>query len=428
MMFVVCVVDLVAQDSLSLTLEDAIRVGLKNNVDIITSGLRVQSSEFAEKEAASNYLPKVTLNGSYNRNIDKQVIFLPEGFGTGGPTRIGLNNNFNTSIDLTVPIYSQSYHATRTYSSHNKELATEVGRGTKQATINSIRKSYFQALASYQAIAVRKKALDNALQNRSIVEDKLDHGLATSFDKTSADVKVKVAENNLLDSRKQAKITANTLKLLLGIDIGVNLDLSDSLSLTPEEEIAVADSDNLSSNSALRQSKLQETIAQHQLNITRAAYFPSLSAVGSYQYQSQQNDFNFDQYRWVKTSYIGLKLQIPMFNGMVTRNKVQQAIVSQKISKLQMDYSTRNLQSQMNQVLTELQYSRDKVELQKENVSISESALVLIKERYNFGKGTFIEVSSAELDLVSARLNYLQAILEYKLAFYDYLLLIGKEN
>ncbi len=424
----VVVTTLTAQDSLWLTLDDAINLAVKNNVEIGTSELRIQSSEFASKEALSNYLPKVTLAGSYNRNIDKQVIFLPEGFGGGGPTRIGLNNNFSTSIDLSIPIYSQTSHANRTYSDRNKDLVKEAARGTKQSIINNVRKAYFQSVAAREAIEVRRKALLNARQNSFNVDEKLNNGLATNFDKTSSRVKVKVAENNLFDAEKQAMIVENNLKLLIGVDINIKLKMLDSLVVSPQETLPADDIENVELNSTLRQTRLQEMLAQNQLDITRAAYFPTLTAVGSYQYQSQQNDFNFDQYRWVKTSYAGLKLQLPIFNGMVTRNKVQQAIVAQKISGLQKDYTSRNLRSQIDQVLTQLRYSRDKVELQQENIEVSEIALAMIKERYNFGKGTFIEVNSAELDLVSARLNYLQAVLDYKTAYYDYILLTGTEN
>jgi outer membrane protein TolC len=416
-----------AQDSLSLTLEEVVAIALGSNVDVNVSAFRVESAEFGVKEAAGNYLPRLTLNGTYNRNIDKQVIFLPETFG-GGPTRIGLNNNFSTSLDLTLPIYSQANHTNKAYTGRNRDLAKENSRGTKQSVVNNIRKSYYQAVAAYETIHVRQKALANAIENSSNVEERLANGLATEFDRASARVKVKVAQNELLNAEREAELRANSLKVAGGIDVGTRVKLLDSLTLTGEERSFTGEEESISLNSSLRQTLLQEMVAKQQVNATKASYFPTLSVVGSYQYQSQQNDFNFDNYRWVKTSYVGLKLQVPLFNGMVTRNKVQQAVFSQKIARLQNEYTERNVESKLKEVLTQLQYSKEKIALQKENVAVSERALELTKERFNFGKGTFIEISSGELDLVSARLNYLQAVLEFKTAYYDYLLLTGREN
>lgn len=155
---------LAAQGSVSFTLSDVIELALKNNPDISIAEYQVTSSGYSVSEAKGNYLPKVTLNGKYNRNIDKQVIFLPEGLGPGGATEIGSDNNFSTYLDLSIPVYSKSNFTNREYAQHNFQLQTEVLRGTRQAIIVNVKKSYFAHLAALAAVRVREKGLENSLE------------------------------------------------------------------------------------------------------------------------------------------------------------------------------------------------------------------------------------------------------------------------
>jgi outer membrane protein len=420
--------ELVAQDPVKINLREAIQHALENNTDISIAKYQVSGSGYSVSESKGNYLPKVTLYGTYNRNIDKQVIFLPEGLGLGGATEIGSDNNFSAYVDFSIPLYSRSNLANREYAQHNFQLMGEILRGTRQLTIMNVKKSYFAHLAALSAVTVREKGLENALENLRFTQGKLDEGVATEFDKASAEVRVTVARNNLLESRSRVVPTANNLKLVLGLPIESGIQLTDSLTLS-ESEIFFSDGlDRLLHNSTLKQSELRVMAARQQVSVLRAVYFPVVTAVGTYQYQSQENDFNLSRYDWIKTSAVGLRLQVSLFNGTVTRNKVQQALMAEKIAEAQKEYASRNSQSQLQQLLSQLNYAKQRVVLQSENVAITENALALVKERYNYGRGTFLEVNNAELEYTTARLSYLQAVLDYKYTYYDFELLIGIEN
>jgi outer membrane protein len=420
--------ELMAQDPVNVSLSEAIELALKNNQDISIAEYQVARSGYSVSEAKGNYLPKVTVNGTYTWNIDKQVIFLPEGLGPGGATEIGSNNNFSTYLDLSVPVYSKSNFASREYAQHNFQLQGEVLRGIRQVVVVNVKKSYLAYLAALSAVKVREKGLENSLENLRSTETKLIAGVATEFDKASAAVKVTVARNNLLEIQSQIIPTANTLKLLLGLPVEAELQLTDSLFLSEDEVFFSEDPNDLLHNSSLKQNELSVAAAKQQVSVLHSAYFPTLSAIGTYQYQSQENDFNLSQYDWVKTSSLGLRLQVPLFNGTVTRNRVQQALMAEKIAETQKEYTSKNNRAKFQQLLSQLTYTKQRVLLQSENIAITERALALVKERYSYGKSTVLEVSNAELECITARLGYLQAVVDYKSAYYDFELLIGKEN
>ena len=206
------------------------------------------------------------------------------------------------------------------------------------------------------------------------------------------------------------------------------INLTDSVAMTAEELASVDEINDIRGNSELKQSEIKSEMAKKQLSQIKAAYFPTFSAMGTYQFQGQENSLDVFHYDWVKTSAIGLRLQFPIFNGMVTRHRIQQAIQAEHIAKARQQYTSDRSQAQLKQLQTEIRFTRKRIEFQTENIALAENALALVKERYRYGKGTFLEVNVAELEYINARLVYLQAIMDYKNAYCDYELLIGIEN
>jgi outer membrane protein len=423
-----CCVYSIAQERVSMSLNEAIDIALKSNIEVVIAERQINISEYSVKEAKGHYMPKVTLNGSYSRNIDKQVIFLPEGLGPGGATKIGSDNNFTSYLDLSIPLFSKYNAVNKVYAHSNYNLQYEGLRGTRQTVSANVKKAYFTYLLAMEIVKVRGKALENARENFKNTQTKLLEGVATEFEETTAQVKIATARNNLLEAQSQLIPASNKFKLLLGLPIESEISLTDSIFFNEEELTWFEDPTNLHENSEFRQKEIKVDISKRQTALRRADYFPSLSATGTYQLQSQENNLDFLQYNWVKTSAVGLRLQFPLFNGMVTRNRIKQAMQAERIAEVQKEYTSKHNQSQFNQLQSQLNYAKKRIELYNENISLAEKALGLVKERYHYGKGTFLEVNNAELEYVTARLTYLQAVMDYKSAYYDLELLMGIEN
>ena len=172
----------------------------------------------------------------------------------------------------------------------------------------------------------------------------------------------------------------------------------------------------------------QVLLAQWQTGMARAAYYPVLSGTGTYQYQSQQNDFRFSQYQWVLTSAVGLRLQVPLFNGMITRSRVQQSLLAEGIARIELNHACGYNEARFAELVSRLNYSKERIAVQRDNIQLAEKAVTLVKERYHYGRASLLEVNSAELDYVSARLSYFQSIADYKTKYCDIQLLVGHEN
>lgn len=419
-------IESVAQESVALSLNEAVGLAVKNNADITVARHNATSAEYGVRESKGNFLPKLNLIGNYTRNIDKPVIFLPQEFGLGGATEIGANNNFNTYLDLSVPLYSKYNITARNYAQSHLYWQQENLRGTQKAVIAEVKKAYLACLLAVEAVRVRERALANAEQNHSDILYRVDQGTATEYDGTAAKVRASNFRIDLLEAQAQIIPVENNLRLLLGLSPQTGLTLTDSLYLTGEELTISSIDTGLLNNSSLRQKELMMQVAAQQTAMARSSYFPVLSGNGVYQYQSQQNNFHFPDYNWVLSSSLGLRLQVPIFNGTITRNKIQQAIISENIAKTQKDQVSRFNDAKFAQLISTLAYLRQRITAQADNIVLAARAVELIKERYRYGKANLLEVNSAELDYITARLNYLQSVVDYKSTYCDLELITGK--
>lgn len=418
-----------AQDSIPLNLESAIELAIQKNTDIAIANYQVESTEFALKEAKGNFLPKLYLNANYNRNINRQVIFLPDGLGMGGAaTELGAYNDYRASLNLALPVFSNFNHFNKKITETRLTYQNEIGRDTRLKVVNATKKAYFNYLVAQEMVKVQRTQLENAEQILGDIEIRIRQGTLTDYDLTTAKVQVTQAKNSLLEAQNIILPLANNLKLVLGLKTDAILKLTEPIELW-ENELALEDdaSKILSQNSTLKQLELDIEVKENQIKLAKSAFYPTLDAVGVYNYQVQEDGFNLSDYQWVNTSFVGLQLQFSIFNGNITRNKVQQAEIAKNISEEQKEYTTEAIQMQLQEILSHLDFSKQKIEVQLENMDLTEEAFRLAKKRYEFGVGTFLEVNNAQLSFTQARLFWLQAISDYKSAYYDYQLLIGQD-
>lgn len=418
-----------AQDSIPLNLESAIELALLKNSDINIAEYQINTTEYALKEAKGNFLPKLYLNANYNRNINRQVIFLPDGLGMGGAaTELGADNDYRASLNLSLPVFSNFNQVNKEIAETHLTYQTELGRDTRQKVVNATKKSYFNYLVAQEIVKVQKTQLKNAEQILADIDIRRRQGTLTDYDFTTAKVQVTQAKNSLLEAQNTILPLANNLKLVLGLKKDDALKLTEPIEILEQELTIVDDSPEvLMENSTLKQLELDIELKKNQIKLAKSAFYPMLDAVGVYNYQAQEDGFNLADYQWVNTSFVGLQLQFSIFNGNITKNKVQQAEIAKHISEEQKEYTTEAIQMQLQEVLSHLDFSKQKIEVQLENMDLTEEAFRLAKRRYEFGVGTVLEVNNAQLSYTQARLFWLQAISDYKVAYYDYQLLIGQD-
>lgn len=200
---------------------------------------------------------------------------------------------------------------------------------------------------------------------------------------------------------------------------------ADIAAAIPSPDIIYAEALGIKPEIAAQQLKLKGT--EHNIKIARAGYYPTLSLSGgmgtNYYTTSGFKSDNFStQLRNNFSQYIGLNLNIPIFNRFQTRNSIRTAKIQRENQQLQLDNTKKTLYQEIQKVYYNTLNALSKEQSSLEAVKNTQTAFNLMQAKYENGKATITEFNESkntylksESDLVQARYEnlYQHALLEF---------------
>ena len=175
----------------------------------------------------------------------------------------------------------------------------------------------------------------------------------------------------------------------------------------------------------VQSAQLAVSSADCNIDLARSGYYPTLSLSGGlgtnyYTTSGFPSDGFSTQLKNNFSQYIGLNLNIPIFNRFSTRNNIRSAKIERDNYLLQLDNTKKTLYKEIQQVCQNAVTAQAKYESSTQAVQSSKDAFTLMQAKYENGKATITEFNEsknnylrAESDLVQARyeLLYQQALI-----------------
>jgi len=154
---------------------------------------------------------------------------------------------------------------------------------------------------------------------------------------------------------------------------------------------------------------------------------PSLSLTGNYSKNAQRNQFNFfGKGDWFTTSYVGLNLSVPIFNGFARTSRVARSRIELKQTENQIESLKQSIDGEVEQSKINFKSALATMNFQKENMKLAENVYNQTKKKFESGTGSNTEITAAQTDLVTAQTNYISALYSAIIAKVDYLKATGK--
>jgi outer membrane protein TolC len=245
-------------------------------------------------------------------------------------------------------------------------------------------------------------------------------GVAADIDTLQAFLSVENIKPDLIEAKNQAVIVRTKFKNIIGLDLVQNVILSDSLVYQPGEypqDASAAYAEALAARPEVRQFELQVEADAQNVSKTRAERFPTITAVGQLQAQTQFDDGTaIENTDWPVTSYIGAQVSLPLFTGFRTSAQVEQAKLGRLQSIARHEDLKADIRAELEMTLSDLEESRKRIEVQDRTIRTAERSYEITQLRFREGIGSQLELSEAELQLNKAKTNYLQAVYDYLIA------------
>ncbi len=412
-----------AQDTLRLTLDQALEIALSESNTIKIADMTVEKTGYAKKGSYAALYPNVSANGSYQRTLLKQVMVMDMG-DQPMEIKVGRDNNINTSATASMPLVNAQLWESLKLSGMDVEMAVEQARSSRIGMIKQVKQAFYAVLLAQESLHVVAEVYDNAQKNYEKTLQRFNVGKVSEVERLRAQVSMLNAEPNV-SSAENAVLLANwQLKAVMGIDLGTNIKVEGDLNNYTEEMLTpYVSEENLENNSSLIQLGIQDRMLESTIRMQKRQYLPTLAASINYNYSAMGDE----DLRWFPSSNAALSLSIPIFDGFQKHYSIQQSKVTKNMLALQREDTERNLRIAIRNYNDQIALCVKNYQAANATVEIAQKSYEISEKMYEVGKATLVELNDAQLALQQAQLTQAQAIYNYMMTKASLDELIGKE-
>jgi outer membrane protein TolC len=396
----------------ALSLEDAIKLAIENNLATLLAKERRNEARGLEKEARAGLLPNIS-GAAYQASVTENLAalgFTPGRFPGFTSTFIGPFKNFDARVRLEQTIFSLS--ALRTFQAGRAgvriaEMEEDLAR-EQVATATAL--AYLESMRADRAVSAAQANVTLAQTLLKLAQDQRDAGVATGVDVTRAETRQAQEQVWLARAQTDSEEARLQLQRIVGLPLASSLTLTDPLRFVapvlPPIETAVAQAEDTRAEVRVAQAQVSES--DYQKRAARAEQLPSLEFLGDYGL-SGITPTNTD----LPTRRAAVQLNVPIFNGGLTRGRIQAAISRARQAELQLASIRGQVEEDVRLAFVGLRTTAETVRAADLTVTLAERELEMARDRFRAGVADNIEVVNAQTVLANARLDQVTALAVY---------------
>ncbi len=402
-----------AQTTPGFSLKDCVDYGLKNFGTTRIAQYQTETANQQARQALGQYLPQVSATGTSIDNLKLQQSIIPAGVLGPDPRVFIIGQKYQTTLtaQVTQPIFDRSLLIGLKANKPNQQLAALNTRQTREDIIYNIASNYYQVFVAQQQIALLRDNLQRTQQVLNILKLQRDNGVIQPVDYTRSEVNYNSTQSQLTLAENDLNLALNRLKYQMGYPADQNLALADSAVLTqlPTLEQTPFEARNLVS---FQQSEANLALQRLQLQRIRAGYIPTLGLTASYgtvNLGAQTIDKLFTNF--VGFGNVGLRLSIPIFDGLQRDAQVQQQKLTVVTQEEQQKLNVASYRLQFNNAQSQLQRNQASVQNDDRNVKLAQDVYNITTLQYRQGTKSLTDLLNADTSYRQAQSNYINSLI-----------------
>lgn len=388
----------------NLDLDQAIRLVLENHPAIKQAQQYVAASGGLVAQKRSAYYPEIKAHGTYSRIGPVPSLEVP------GRGEIDFyphdNYDFHVALKQTVLDFGRrpaKVELARSFEESARENVAYMKSNLVYRTIGN----FYLILLLGKNIEVVDEELEALNQHLAVAEKKVETGTGIDFDVLTTRVKVAEATNMKIDIENELEKQTTAFRELLGLSQEDSIEVVGEFTLreikiNPDSLIELA----LERLPEARLSRQAETSADIQYGLDAKGDRPTLDMVLDFGFKNGYTpDLNKLEANWIA----GVRLEVPVFNGFLTRHKKSASYASLLAAREYSSSVERQVKADVKQAIADFEAAEEKVKTSEVQVEYAEAALSIARSRYNIGVITNLDLLDAQTSVARAKLMYLKA-------------------
>ena len=379
----------------TLTIESCVRTALEKHPDMVAAESKVASKKAAVGQSAADSRPHIKGGASYTRSDS-----------TDSANDSG---RYNASISLEQSVYDWGKRGLRIEGARINMSAAEAEYfDTRDKIIAGVRSAYYNLNRAIRQHEVAKARFENYRKRLSWANSYYEVGTKPKIEVTKAESDLANSKLALVKAESAAEQYRAQLASSMGIPMMEIKNISDVLSyeewnvpIDQAVERAVSNRPDLASQR--KRVEYAETV----LSLEKKGMSPEISASAGY---NAYGSAPFDDNGWNAR----LSLNFPLYDGGLTRSRVQGAEADLVTAKAQLESTSNNIMLEVRKAWHALAEAREALNASLEAERRARETYELAEGRYEAGVGSSLEISDAVESYASAQTNTILSLYECK--------------
>jgi outer membrane protein len=397
------------------TLQNCIRYALVHQPSMQQTRLDEEIAERVIQGKLADWFPQLNFNFNVQHNPQ-----LPVAIVGGTSIKQGLANASNAQFSLSQALFNKDVLLASTSAHDVRTFAGQRSSSTKIDVIMNVSKAYYAVLVTQKQIELLNEAIVRLEQSLKDATTKYQGGIVDKTDYMRATISLNNAKADRQQAQELLQVRYASLKEQMGYPADADLSLEhDSTQL--EHEAFLYTLQVLKYENRIEYQLLQTQIRLQEDNLDYSlwSFLPSVSAYGGYTINYQNGLFGPLYNQNYPSSFIGLQVSFPIFQGGRRLQQIRQA----RLELNRFDYdlvSLRNsITTQYTLAIATYRSSLNSYRVLTDNLDLAQDVYRTIQLQYKAGTKSYLEFISAETDLRAAQFNQTNSLYQVLISKLD---------
>jgi multidrug efflux system outer membrane protein len=335
------------------------------------------------------------------------------GTGSGSSERNSPGNSFIPELTVSQAIFSPSlFYAAKSAPLLVKQ-AQQVTDSTKIYLVSAVSKSYYNVLLTLEQINVLKEDTARLGKNLRDAYHQYVGGIVDETDYEEAEISLNNSNASLKQANENIVPLYASLKQLMGYPPEKQFNVSfDTLQMKEGINIDTTQQLQYQKRIEFQQLRTQMDIQSEVINYYKVAFLPTVSAFYNYDLAYENNRVNDLFSTSYPSSLIGLSISIPIFTGFSRLHNLHKAQLQEQLLDWQQVDLKSQIYTQYTTALASYKGNYYNLQMLQKNVALAKRTYFVVDLQYKQGIVAYLNVITAESNLISSEISYLNALFQ----------------
>ena len=396
----------------NLSLEDAIKIGLKQNFDIQINKRNLEISKLNNNPGKAGALPKINLSAKKEEAVSDQ---------SNNPTsfiqEILKSESINATANLSWTLLNgYGIKASKEKLNQLEYLSNGNLTLTLENTTQAIILSYYNCILQKDRLNLLQNVVNLSRERLIYQKTKYDIGVISKIEFLQVENTLLTDSSNLLTQRLNYNNSLKNLNLVLGVELDSEWNLTDEMSTkTQIFNLKDLQSETFRNNTNINNQCINNEIIRQDIILAKSAYYPIVSFNSGASYNESTYDVGDSGYEGSNTGetlnyYANLSINFRLYDGGNYKTLLQESEIRDLINDLNIEKKHREIKNQLSVNYEKYNSNIIIYNLRKKAFDIAQINYQLANDKNNRGNINSFDLRDIEIAYLNSGISYLQSV------------------